>query len=166
MRRFNHGGATLAAISRHPGGERARYRSFGCKPTGDRVERYSANARSFVSTSISARTAQQDFIEAIEAPSSLVSARFFPSASAAAGWRTMRALFLLVSKLCVGFVRKTSSRIDKRSSQLFAPVVEISRFGDVMETRGIGARLSREICAMRRTILSAHTAIGPTVWHL
>jgi hypothetical protein len=168
MRRRNQHGGTLAAISRHTGREQMRYRSLGSKPTGDRVENCSVNGRS-ISASVSTRTTQQDLppvIGAIEAPSSLAPTQFFPSASVAAGWRTIIALFLLVAKLCVGFVRKTSARIDEGSCQLFAPVVEISRFGDVMETQGIGARLSREICAMRRTIPPAHAASGPTVWHL
>jgi hypothetical protein len=105
-------------------------------------------------------------IGAIEAPSSLPSTQFFPTASVAASWRTIIALFLLVAKLCVGFLRKTLAHMNERSCQLFAPVVEISRFGDVMETQGIGARLSREICVLRRTILPAQAATGPTFWHL
>jgi hypothetical protein len=169
MRRGNQRGGTLAAISRHTGREQVRYRSLGCKPTGDRVESRSVNGRSFVSASLFTRTTQQDLppmIGAIEAPSSLSPTQFFPSASVAAGWRTIRALFLLVAKVCVGSLRKTSARMNERSCQLFAPVVELSRSGDVKETCGIGARLSREIYAMRGTILPAHAAIGPTVWHL
>jgi hypothetical protein len=40
------------------------------------------------------------------------------------------------------------ARIAERLCQLFAPVVEVSLLGDVIEIEGIGARLAREGRAM------------------
>jgi hypothetical protein len=56
---------------------------------------------------------------------------------------------LRLPDLCVRMVRKLSTAFDERSSQLFAPVVQFSPFGDVVKIEGIGGRLAREIHAMQ-----------------
>ncbi len=56
-----------------------------------------------------------------------------------------------LSDFCAGIVQRASALFDERSSQLFAPVVQIYLFGDVVKIEGIGGRLAREVHAMQAT---------------
>jgi len=61
--------------------------------------------------------------------------------SLSSGWGLISKLFLSV---CAGILRNTSARIAERSFHLFAPVVDGSILGAVIDTEGLSARLIQD----------------------
>ena len=161
MRRCHHRGEKPTPIWQHAGRMPVRYRSTDGKPSCDGMRRPLASAPSFVSAPLCTPTMQRGLPPAtvmLEAPPIFPTNQSLPGGSGVVSWRITKRLLLRLSELCVSFLRKASARIDERSCQLLAPIVDIALFGDVMETQGIGARLAREIGAMQNNIIvSART---------
>jgi hypothetical protein len=110
-----------------------------------------ATPTSFTRSSIRTRATKRYLppsVFKIETSPSPASNQSLPNTSIMLGLRVMRGLLSPLSGACASILRSASARIAERFCQLFAPVVEVSLLGDVIESEGIGARLARDGRAM------------------